>query len=127
MAQAVCILAILFFVLDGEPGNLQVKRRPDVAFVSSDRLQDTKGYFYGAPDLAVEIISPSERPGAIRDKLNKYLQFGVRQVWQVYPDNKQVIVNLPDGTAQTYNVGDVIKGDSLLSGFELDVKTVFEK
>ena len=115
------------FVLDGEPGNLQVKRRPDVAFVHSDRVQATRGYCYSAPDLAVEIISPSERPGAIRDKLNTYLQFGVQQVWQVYPDNRQVVVNYPDGSSKTYGISDVIPGSDLLPGFELAVKTIFEK
>lgn len=115
------------FVLDGEPDNIRVKRRPDVAFVQSDRVQATQGYYYGVPDLAVEIISPSERPGAIREKLNIYLQFGLQQVWQVYPENRQIIVNLPDGSARTYNVGDTIPGGDLLPGFALAVASVFEK
>ena len=61
------------FVLDGERGDIRVKRRPDVAFVSVGRVQETKGYYFGAPDLTVEIISPSERPGAIRDQFPHHI------------------------------------------------------
>lgn len=114
------------FVLDGEPGDIRKSRRPDIAFVIRSRFKSSKGYVYLAPDLVVEIISPTERPGAIREKLNEYLEYGVKQVWQVFPENQQIVVNFPDGTAKTYGIGDTISGGDLLPGFELDVKTIFE-
>ncbi len=114
------------FVLDGSPNAIRKSRKPDVAFVKSSRIKPSKGYVYMAPDLAVEIISPTERPGAIRDKLNEYLEYGVKQVWQVFPDNQQIVVNFPDGSAKTYGIGDTISGGDLLPGFELTVATVFE-
>jgi Uma2 family endonuclease len=79
------------FVLDGTPGDIRLKRRPDVAFVRDGRVKPSSGYIYGAPDLAVEIISPTERPGQIRKKLREYLSHGVQQVWQVYPENQEIV------------------------------------
>jgi Uma2 family endonuclease len=115
------------FVLDGKPNDIRKSRKPDVAFVRESRLKSSKGYLYLAPDLAVEIISPTERPGAIRDKLSEYLEYGVKQVWQVFPDNHQVVVNLSDGSAKTYNIGDTIPGGDLLPGFALEVAKIFEQ
>jgi len=114
------------FVLDGDDEELRVVRRPDVSFVADARVSQTKGYIYGAPDLVIEIISPSERPGKISEKLGEYLQFGVKQVWQVYPEKREIIVNLPDGTTITYSDGDTLPGGDLLPGFGMDVATVFE-
>jgi Uma2 family endonuclease len=114
------------FVLDGTPDDIRISRRPDVAYVSDRRLQPSKGFVYGAPDLAVEIISPSERPAAIRRKLNIYLEHGVQQVWQVYPDNRQIVVNFHDGSAKTYGLNDTMSGGDLLPGFTLNVAKVFE-
>jgi len=114
------------FVLDGDANELRVVRRPDVSYVSDRRVKPTKGYIYGAPDLAVEVISPSERPGKIQEKLEEYLQFGVKQVWQVYPDDRQIVVSLPDGTTTTYTDADILPGGDLLPGFSSDVAKVFE-
>jgi Uma2 family endonuclease len=114
------------FVLDGETGNLQIKRRPDIAFVSSNRLKRSKGYIYGAPDLAIEIISPTERPNEVRKKLNEYLTYGTQQVWQVYPDTKEIVVHYSDNTSKTYHIGDTIPGGDLLPGLALAVAQIFE-
>ncbi|MCC6612079.1 MAG: Uma2 family endonuclease [Anaerolineae bacterium] len=113
------------FVLHGSPEDIQIKRRPDLAFVSRGRVKPTKGYIYAAPDIAVEIISPTERPTDIRQKLREYLDYGVQQVWQVFPESQEIQIHLPDGTARTYRAGEVIDGGDLLLGFQLDVATVF--
>ena len=115
------------FVLIGIPKNIQLKRRPDIAFVSSSNVRPSKGYYYGAPDLAIEIISPTERPNKIRKKLREYLDNGVQQVWQVFPDDQEIAVNYPGGTTRTYRKGDTISGGELLPGFMLDVATIFEQ
>lgn len=113
------------FVLRGSPDDIQLKRRPDLAFVSRARVKPSKGYIYAAPDLAVEIISPSERPNDIRQKLREYLEHGVKQVWQIFPDGQEIVIHLPDGTSRTYRPGDVIDGGDLLPGLRLDVDAVF--
>lgn len=115
------------FVLEGTAQNIRLKRRPDIAFVRDENVRRSKGFVYAAPDVAVEIISPSERPGQIRKKLREYLTHGVLQAWQVYPENQEIVVYFPDDTSRTYRPGDVISGGDLLPGFTLDVAKVFEQ
>lgn len=114
------------FVLEGTPQSIIIKRRPDIAYVRSGKVKRTKGYVYGAPDLAIEIISPTEKPGAIRKKLHEYLDHGVLQVWQVYGDTQEVVVHFPDGTSKTYGLGQAIPGGDLLPDFLLEVAWVFQ-
>jgi Uma2 family endonuclease len=114
------------FVLDGQPADIGLQRRPDVAFVAAQNVRPSKGYYYGVPDLAVEIISPSERPAEIRKKLRQYLTHGVQQVWQVFPDASEIIVNFPDSTSKTYRLGDLLPGGDLLPDFSLDVAAIFD-
>lgn len=115
------------FVLKGTPDNIELKRRPDIAFVSSRNVKPSKGYVYAAPDLAIEIISPTEKPYKIRKKLREYLDNGVKQVWQLYPNSQEIIVSFPDGTSRAYRPGDIIEGGDVLPGFTLDVAKVFEE
>ena len=114
------------FVLDGDMNNIKVRRKPDVGFVQTDRLQTTEKYYIGAPDLAVEITSPSDIGTEIQAKIDEYFQYGTQQVWQAYPQRKQIVVHLQNGSSKKYGVGDKIDGGELLSGFELDVAKVFE-
>lgn len=114
------------FVLEGQPKNIILDRKPDIAFVRSDKVTPSSGFNYLVPDLAVEITSPSDRPGKIQEKITEYLKYGVQQVWQVYPETQQIIVYLPDGTSKTYGIDDTIPGGDLLPSFELEIKSVFE-
>lgn len=114
------------FVLQGTPQNITLKRRPDVSFVAEKRVKKTKGYIYASPDLAVEVISPTERPGPILKKLSEYLTYNVKQVWHVYPGRQEVIVYLPDGSSQTYKSGDFLPGGDVLPGFSLAVADIFK-
>jgi Uma2 family endonuclease len=102
-------------------------RLPDVSFVAADRVKmhDRDTYYQFALDLAIEIISPSERAVAMRAKIKDYLRTGVRQVWQVYPETQEVVVYLADGTVRTYVIGQTIPGDELLPGFALPVAEIF--
>jgi Uma2 family endonuclease len=114
------------FVLQGTPQNIKFKRRPDVSFVSEKRVKKTKGYIYASPDLAIEVISPTERPGPILKKLSEYLTYNVKQVWHVYPAKQEVIVYLPDGSSQTHKSGDTLTGGDVLPGFSLAVADLFK-
>jgi Uma2 family endonuclease len=116
------------FVLEGTPENIITMRLPDVAFVSAARVKatDRAGFYYQAPDLAIEIVSPSEHTVDTQAKVNDYLRRGTREVWVVYPDTQQISVLRPDGTATIYGVGQHIPGGDLLPGFSLDVTGVFE-
>lgn len=114
------------FVLDGTMQSIKIRRKPDVGFVTSDRLQKTQLYYVGAPDLAIEITSPSDSASGIQAKIDEYFQYGTQQVWQVYPDSKQIVVHLPDGTSKKYSLGETLIGSDVLQGFELDIAKVFE-
>ena len=115
------------YILEEDKDGVQLMRLPDVSFVAADRVKtrDRGTYYQLAPDLAIEIISPSERAIAMRAKLKDYLRTGVRQVWQVYPETQEVVVYLADGTVHTYDIGRTIPGDELLPGFALPVVDIF--
>ncbi len=114
------------FVLDGEPGNIQIMRKPDIGFVKSENIVSSTGYIYRAPDLAVEVILPSERPGTVQGKLRDYFTFGTQQVWLIYPEKQQIVVQYPDGTAKMLNLDETLHGGDLLPGFALELMHVFE-
>jgi Uma2 family endonuclease len=114
------------FVLDGEPGDVRIKRKPDVAFVAAEHVQSTRGYYFRAPDLAIEIVSPSQRHAQMLPKVAEYLLYGSSQVWLVFPSRKEVEVHTADAPAQVYGMGDVISGGELLPEFTLEVAALFE-
>ena len=115
------------YILEEDKDGVQLMLLPDMSFVAADRVKthDRGTYYQFAPDLAIEIISPSERAVTMRAKLKDYLRTGVRQVWQVYPQTQEVVVYLADGTVRTYGIGQTIPGDELLPGFALQVADVF--
>lgn len=115
------------FVLDGTPEKINIKCRPDIAFMQEQRVKRTKGYIFAAPDIAIEIISPNERLPQIRKKLNEYLMHGVQQVWHIYPTPEKIEIHLLDGTAKTYTKQDVIVVGDLMPGFILEMAKVFEQ
>jgi Uma2 family endonuclease len=82
-----CLTVESLFVLDAVGG---LKRRPDIAFVSYERWPQGKaiprvGAWDVIPDLAVEVISPTDIDHKVTTKLHEYFKHGVRQVWQVRP------------------------------------------
>ncbi|MGI0150302.1 MAG: Uma2 family endonuclease, partial [Thermoplasmata archaeon] len=80
------------FVLSRRPDTV---RGPDVAFISKERLREIgspRTYFEGAPDLAIEVLSPGNRPGDVRSKVADYLAAGTRLVWCVDPAKRRVRV-----------------------------------
>lgn len=113
------------FVLDGEPGNIRLQYQPDVGFLKTEHVISTPGYIYRAPDLAIEIISPSQTFTEIRNKVKNYLKYGSQQVWIVMPDAKEIEDTSTDAP-KTYTVGEAIPGGDLLPGLMLDVQTIFE-
>ncbi|MCI0702416.1 MAG: Uma2 family endonuclease [Planctomycetia bacterium] len=104
-------------------------RRPDVSFVRFGRLPDDKvpaGKMQLAPDLAVEVISPTDIAEDVETKLDEYLRAGVRLVWVVYVPTKNVWAYKADGTAKLYRSGDSLPGEDVLPGFGVPVAEVFE-
>ena len=78
-----------------------------------------------APDLAVEVVSPSEKAGDVREKARDYLAAGTRLVWIVYPRTREVVVHTPDGLARAYGADATLEGFGILPGFSCDVADLF--
>ncbi|HVU10590.1 MAG TPA: Uma2 family endonuclease [Phototrophicaceae bacterium] len=101
-------------------------RQPDAAFVLKARIAKLPRHFNFAPDLAVEIVSPSE--DALK-KVNEYLRAGTQIVWAVYPVDKIVYVCTlnDDGSlrGQTFGIDDTLDGGGVLPGFTLPVRDIF--
>ncbi|HLV36719.1 MAG TPA: Uma2 family endonuclease [Spirillospora sp.] len=102
---------------------------PDVAFISRARVPHIPREFKGAPDLAVEVISPSETPRKVNDKTALYLANGARIVWNVYPADRIIEVwqATEDGgmKVHTLTVHEVLDGGDVLPGFRLPVSRIF--
>src|SRR5205807_2377355 len=93
-------------------------RQPDVAYISKVRGGTIPAkVFPVGPDLAVEVISPSETATEINDKVNLYFQGGTRQVWLVYPVTKTVYVYQAVNQVDILGIGQEINMGQVLSGF----------
>jgi Uma2 family endonuclease len=102
--------------------------QPDVSFLKMERVRATKpnDYFLGAPELAVEVVSPSETAQTLNRKIDLLLAGGSCAVWVIYPADHEVRVFLPDGTSFRRGLGDVLTIPELLPGWELPVAKLFE-
>jgi Uma2 family endonuclease len=103
---------------------------PDVAFVRAENIPfdyDFRSFFPGAPDLAVEALSPSDRPGAVEEKVERYLMYGSKLVWKADPILRLVEVRRPNRPPQTFYIGDVLYGEEVLPGFSLPVARIFRE
>ena len=108
--------------------NPDTVRGPDVAFVTRERVPaegPPREFFPGPPDLAVEIVTPSDSAGDLEIKVSEYLSGGTKCVWVVYPDSRRVVVHRPDGIAQTYGEDSNIEEPELLPGFSLSLGEIF--
>lgn len=101
-------------------------RSPDAAFIRRERLPELTDHFVPvAPDLAVEVLSPSDRLADALAKVAMYLQAGVESVWLVDPAARTVTVFHPDDTIAVLREGDTLTGGDTLPGFSLPVSDIF--
>ena len=104
-------------------------REPDVGYISAEKLPlgiRITGYSEVAPDLVVEIVSPSDTVREMYDRACMWLRHGVRLVWVAYPDTRTVDVFRQDAATVTLSEDDVLDGGPVLPGFTLPVREVFE-
>ena len=101
-------------------------RAPDVSFVRGGRVVDTGiGYFPGAPDLAVEVLSPSDRYAAVVRKVSQYFAAGTRLVWVLDPYTRTAAVHHPGGEVIELAEDGVLDGEDVLPGFRLPLAEVW--
>lgn len=120
------VLSDAGFLLARDPDTV---RGPDVSFVRRgrwDAVADENRFFPGAPDLAVEVLSPSNRRAELKLKVADYLDAGAAGVWVVDPAEKAVTVYLPGAAPVRLDAGDTLDGGGVLPGFAIQVATLFE-
>lgn len=105
-----------------------IVRAPDVAFLSKIRIArgDVKNdeWIKGPPDLAIEVLSPSDRP---RRKIKQYMDAGTSLLWVVNTSKRMVTVYRPGAEPEQLKGSDVLSGGSMLPGFSLTVSEIFEE
>ena len=111
------------FLLARDPDTV---RGPDVAFVRAERPPcPERGYCEGAPDLVVEVLSSSDRPAYVRDKVAEWLEGGAQLVWVVDPAKRIVATYASDGGEAVLSEHDTLGGGALLPEFEVAVRDIF--
>ena len=121
----VCCGAETGFILQRNP---DVVRAPDAAFVASGRIPETgvpAGYWPFAPDLAVEVVSPSDRLADVHVKIAEYFAAGTRLVWLVEPETRMVHVYRSPQNVEVLGTGDDLQGADVLPGFLCPVQRLF--
>jgi Uma2 family endonuclease len=118
-------LAETGFLIKTDPDTV---RAPDIAFVRIERIKETpriKGYRVGAPDLAVEVISPADTVSEVEDKVAEWLAGGARMVWIVSPKLHTVTVYRSLTEIVTLTAKDKLDGGEVVPGFEINVAEIF--
>jgi Uma2 family endonuclease len=111
------------FISERDPDSV---RGPDIAFWSITRVpRPPQGYFEVPPDLAIEIVSPSDTFSRTTEKIRHYLGNGVPVVWYVDPELRIVTIYRPDNSMQTLEETDTLEGGELLPGFSCRVAELF--
>jgi len=114
------------FILANSPDTV---RGPDVAFVSRERHErsgDAVHAFAGAPDLAVEVLSPSTAPAAMHAKVADYLAAGTCRVWVVDPETQTVTVYASLLSPIVRGEDDMLDGEHAIPGFTVRVGEIFD-
>lgn len=111
------------FKLESNPDTVLA---PDISFIANDRAGvPVPGFRHGAPDLAVEVISPHETKREVDRKTALWLELGAKSVWNVNPRKRTVEVVRPDGERRLFHENDELVDDTI-PGFRVKVSEIFE-
>ena len=98
---------------------------PDASVILKSRLTPRKHeYITGAPELAIEVVSPTDKATRLKHKIDAYLANGSKTVWVVFPDARSVMIHTADSVRELK--ADQSIEDALLPGFSAPVSTFFE-
>jgi Uma2 family endonuclease len=104
-------------------------RSPDVSFVASGRFPDDKppvDFGNVAPDLAVEVLSPHDRPRHVLDKVGEYLEAGVRLIWVIDPQQGRAVAYRSLSDVQELGEDGQLDGQDVLTGFRCSLRSILE-
>ena len=112
------------YVLARDPDTV---RGPDLSFVSRERLSpfDDERFFSGAPDLAVEILSPSNRSGEMHAKVADYLAAGARLVWVIDPERRLITTYRELLAPRRIGSPEPLDGGDVLAGLVIPLDAIF--
>jgi len=114
------------FQLETDPDTV---RAPDFAFIAKRRIPKRlpkTSYWPGAPDLVVEVLSPSDRTGEVDDKISQWLTAGAQAVWVIDPKLQFVTIHQAGQRAQIRSAGEILDGDPVVPGFLCPVDELFQ-
>ena len=108
--------------------NPDTVRAPDATFVcqaSIERQGIVRGYWEGAPDLAIEVISPGDTYAEVTEKVEEWLTAGCRMVWVINPRRETVEVYRPNVDFTILRRTDTLDGGDVVEGFQCPVQDIF--
>jgi Uma2 family endonuclease len=107
--------------------NPDTVRAPDVLYISNERYAQYvgSGFLNIAPELAVEVLSPSDRWSEVTEKVEAFLQAGVDRVWVVDPRLRRISVYRSPTKIQHLHEGETLSDEELLPGFSVPVSDIF--
>ena len=111
------------FFLSRDPDTV---RAPDFAFIRAENeVPMRSGFVPSAPDLAVEVLSPGDRPGYVREKIAEWLESGALAVWIVDPRKRNVTIHQTGQAERVIKENEILRDDAMFPGFELSVRELF--
>ena len=114
------------FLIGTDPDHV---RSPDVAFVRQDRVAEAgrvTGFFPGAPDLAIEVISPNDLYTEVEEKVEDWLAAGAAMVILINPRNRTAILRMDGRAPVILTARDVLEGGEVVPGWSMTVGKIFE-
>lgn len=109
--------------------NPDTVRAPDAAFVRRERLEAAgtiKSFWIGAPDLAVEVVSPGDAAREVEQKVAQWLEAGAVMVWVIRPELRTVTICTLLNDIVTLTHKDLLDGGSVIPGFQIAVADLFD-
>jgi Uma2 family endonuclease len=103
-------------------------RAPDFAFIAKEHLpseEPSEAFWPGAPDLAVEVLSPGDRTGEVDEKITEWLSAGVAAVWVVDSQLETVTIYSGAKPVEVRSAGEMLEGGHVLPGFSCAVDELF--
>jgi Uma2 family endonuclease len=103
-------------------------RAPDFAFVSKKNIpkeMPSEAFWPGPPDLAVEVLSPSDKTGDVDEKIRAWLAAGCSAVWVIDPQLQTVAIHRSRTDIQSNTTGETLEGGAVVPGFSCPVEELF--
>ena len=113
------------FLLSTNPDTV---RAPDAAFVNTaafEQINEIRGFLPVAPDLVIEVVSPSDTSSEVEEKANSWIGYGVKLALVVDPNNNSIRVYRERGVIQAYFAGDTVDAGDVVAGWQFAVDEVF--